>query len=362
MEKLEVKNLIMALDSLRGERVLLTGHTGFKGSWLSAWLGTIGCEVTGYSLDPPSSPSHYELLRHCHRDICGDIRDLDALKRAFAETRPTVVFHLAAQALVRPSYEDPVGTFSSNVMGVVNLLEACRLSPDVRAVVIVTSDKCYENREWLWSYRENEPMGGRDPYSASKGCAELVSSSYVRSFFHPETYGHEHNTLVASARSGNVIGGGDWARSRIVPDLMRAAAAKRVALIRNPGATRPWLHVLETLAGYLMLAARLLCGETGFARPWNFGPAEGDAVTVGELAQKAKLHWPSLQLAFDPRQGPPEADRLALDTSLARHTLGWKPVWPIDTAISRTIAWYRAYYCHGTTRTMDDIVDYVAST
>lgn len=362
MEKLVAKNLAWALDALQGERVLLTGHTGFKGSWLGAWLEAVGCEVTGFALDPPTSPSHYALLRHDHRNVYGDIRDLDALKRTFAETRPSVVLHLAAQALVRPSYDDPVGTFSANIMGVVNLLEACRLSPDVRAVVVVTSDKCYENREWLWSYRENEPMGGRDPYSASKGCAELVVSAYTRSFFNLETYGRAHNTLIASARSGNVIGGGDWAESRIVPDLMRAAAARRTALLRNPDATRPWLHVLETLAGYLMLAARLLHGETGFARSWNFGPAEGDAITVRELAEKAKRHWPELQLAFGSGQGPHEAERLALDTSLASHILGWKPVWPIETAISRTIAWYRAYYRHGETRTLDDIADYVAVT
>ena len=361
MENLVGQTLESALDSLKGERVLLTGHTGFKGSWLCAWLESLGCEVTGYSLEPPSTPSHYSLLQPRHRDLRGDVRDLESLFKAFSESRPSVVFHLAAQALVRPSYDAPVETFAANVMGTVNVLEACRRTPGVRSVVIVTSDKCYENREWLWSYREDEPMGGRDPYSASKGCAELVTSSYARSFFNPRDYGRGHETLVATARSGNVIGGGDWALDRIVPDLMRAASEKRSVLIRNPRAVRPWQHVLEPLAGYLMLAAQLLRGEAGFARAWNFGPSGEDAVTVGEIAERAMALWPDLRLEFGSGQGPHEAGLLLLDASMARHRLGWKPAWPLDTGIERTVRWYREYYRDGAARTMADIADYTAA-
>ena len=270
-----------------GRRVFLTGHTGFKGSWLSLWLDALGAKVTGYALEPPTQPSLFEQAQVAGavRSICADIRDFPRLKTAIAECRPDVVIHMAAQSVVRRGYEDPIETYSSNVMGTVHLLEALRQLKQPCVVVNVTSDKCYANREWVWGYRENEPMGGRDPYSNSKGCAELVTTAYRESFFPPASL-EGHGVALASARAGNAIGGGDWTSDQLIPDLMRAFLAGRSCLIRNPSAIRPWQFVLEPLRGYLMLAERLVEDASRFASAWNFGPADTDAKPVSWIADE----------------------------------------------------------------------------
>lgn len=323
-----------------GRRVLLTGHTGFKGAWLSLLLTDLGAEVHGLAL----SADACSLYRAANIDAIlasstiGDVRDLPVVERAITEARPEVVLHLAAQALVRPSYVDPVGTFATNVMGVVNVLDATRRADSVKAVVVVTSDKAYENREWLWPYREDEPMGGHDPYSSSKGCAELVTSAYRRSFF-------SSGVKVASARAGNVIGGGDWSEDRLVPDLVRGALEARPTLIRNPNAVRPWQHVLEPLSGYLALAHGLLgANADACANAFNFGPESGSEQSVGRLADAVSEAWgPELAWACDGSDQPHEAQLLKLDSARARHRLGWNPVWDFPSTIARTVAWYRAY-------------------
>jgi len=282
-----MESLEMTVSFWHGKRVFLTGHTGFKGGWLALWLEKLGAVVTGYALDPSTHPSLHALAsgRSTSNSVIADIRDLPRLRSALKECRPDVVFHLAAQPLVRHSYADPVETYSTNVMGTVNLLEATRACDSVRAVVVVTSDKCYENREWPWGYRENEPMGGYDPYSNSKGCAELVVASYRSSFFN-EAHHSDHGVALATARAGNVIGGGDWSADRLVPDLLRAFGEGRTADIRNPHAVRPWQHVLEPLHGYMMLAERLFTEGPSWAQPWNFGPADTDARPVSWIADQ----------------------------------------------------------------------------
>lgn len=352
----------MFRDIYRGRRVLVTGHTGFKGSWLSFWLGELGAELCGVALEPPTSPSHWELLKPDMRSEVCDIRDLARLDRVFRDFRPEAVFHLAAQPLVRPAYRDPVGTFASNVMGTVNVLEAARRAESVRAVVAVSSDKCYENRELERGYREDDPMGGYDPYSASKGCAELAISSFRRSFFAPADYGMKHHLLLASARAGNVLGGGDWAEDRLVPDIMRAAAAGRAATIRNPASTRPWQHVLESLSGYLALGQKLLEGCADFASGWNFGPADDAPVTVGMAARALQRAWPEIRLEFPPpAEAPHEARKLRLDCSKAARELEWHGVWPPEECFRRTAVWYRDFYRESRIDTAADLRDYVAA-
>jgi CDP-glucose 4,6-dehydratase len=336
--------VVIARDFWSGKRVLVTGHTGFKGSWLVLWLNALGAEVAGYALEPPTQPSLWRQLNLASeiRDDAADVRDLPRLAQAFDAFRPEVVFHLAAQSLVRPSYEDPVATYATNVMGTANVLEAARRARGVRALVAVTSDKCYENREWDRSYRESDAMGGHDPYSSSKGCAELVTAAYRNSFFPPGRYS-EHGLALASARAGNVIGGGDWAQDRLVPDLMRAALENRPARIRNPDSVRPWQHVLDPLHGYLMLAERLW-QDPGFAGGWNFGPAEEDAVPVGKLADLLASRWgagPSWQA--NPGPHPHEARYLKLDCAKARSQLGWRPKLALPAALDWTVEWYRAF-------------------
>ena len=324
----------------RGRRVFLTGHTGFKGAWLSLWLARQGAEVTGYALEPPTTPSLYEqagvddVLRS-HR---GDVRDPEHLLRVLGEEKPEVVFHLAAQSLVRASYQDPVLTYSTNVMGTVHLLEAVRQVESVRAVVVVTTDKCYENREWVWPYRENEPMGGHDPYSNSKGCAELVTSAYRSSFF-----AGEDAVAVASARAGNVIGGGDWATDRLLPDIVRGVLEGETIHIRNPAAIRPWQHVLEPLSGYLRLAEALIQKGGDFAQAWNFGPEDGDAQSVGWIVGRMAELWPGMKWRQDEGPHPHEAHTLKLDSSLARTQLGWRPRLDLETALTWVVEWSRAY-------------------
>lgn len=339
MEGLEMTATSLSA-AFAGRSVFVTGHTGFKGSWLSLWLARLGARVTGYALPPCTDPSMFELANVADsltQHKLADIRDPATLNAAMQAARPEVVFHLAAQPLVRLSYREPAETWSTNVMGTVHLLEAVRVCPSVKAVVVVTTDKCYENREWLWGYRENDPLGGSDPYSASKAGAELVVQSYRRSFF------SRGGPLLASARAGNVIGGGDWSEDRLIPDAARAVAARRPLLIRNPTATRPWQHVLESLHGYLLLASHLLAGEARFADAFNFGPDAADNLAVGDVLTRLQAHWPELAWQMDPQAGsaPHEAGFLYLDSSKARRQLGWRPVWDLATGLGKTAAWYR---------------------
>lgn len=324
----------------KGKKVLLTGHTGFKGSWLALWLQHLEASVVGYALPAHTEPSLFALANVAAGmiSVMGDVRDMKSLDALLAEHRPEVVFHLAAQSLVRPSYADPLSTYSTNVMGTVNLLETVRQNQGVRALVIITSDKCYENREWLWGYRENEPMGGYDPYSSSKGCAELVTAAYRNSYF------SAGGTAVASARAGNVIGGGDWAEDRLVPDAVNAFIAERPVEIRNPKAIRPWQHVLEPLAGYLVLAEKLYLEGQVFAEGWNFGPADQDARQVAEVVNRlAELWGEGASWRLSPGAHPHEARHLGLDCSKARARLGWMPRLALDQALVGTVEWYRAW-------------------
>lgn len=329
-------------DRYRGRRVLLTGHTGFKGSWLALWLTELGAEVVGVSLAPNTAPNHWDLLGLGIADHRLDIRDSQSVVDVVADARPEIIFHLAAQSLVRRSYRDPLETWSTNVMGTACLLDACRKSDSVRAIVVVTSDKCYENREWEWGYRETDRLGGHDPYSASKAAAELVGASYRSAFFH-----QSGAPLLATARAGNVIGGGDWSEDRLIPDLVRAVAAGVTLEIRSPNATRPWQHVLESLSGYLLLGQGLLEGRREFAEGWNFGPeAEGNR-SVADVLTRMGAHWPELAWHATDQPQPHEAKLLYLDSAKARAHLGWRPVWPMDNALVATADWYRAYLSAG---------------
>ncbi len=329
----------------KGRKVLVTGHTGFKGGWLSLWLNALGANVTGYALAPPTQPNLFEQadVGGTVHSIRADIRDFLRLKSALTECGPDVVIHMAAQSVVRRGYEDPIETYSSNVMGTVNILEAIRQAKQPCVVVNVTSDKCYANREWVWGYRENEPMGGRDPYSNSKGCAELVTTAYRESFFRPESL-DRHGVALASARAGNAIGGGDWTSDQLIPDLMRAFLAGQPCLIRNPSSFRPWQFVLEPLRGYLMLAERLSEDAPRFASGWNFGPADADAKPVSWIADKLAASWGKQSLwTQDSATHPMEANALKLDASKAAACLGWHPVLPLKSALEWIVDWYRAF-------------------
>lgn len=338
----------------------MTGHTGFKGSWLCLWLEKLGANVVGYALEPPSDPNHFDLLKTDIRSVKGDVRDSGKLEGVFRSYRPELVFHLAAQALVRRSYLWPAETFETNVMGTVNVLEACRKTGSVRAVIIITSDKCYENREQFSRYCETDPLGGYDPYSASKGCAEIVTASYRRSFFSPADFGARHNILVASARAGNVIGGGDWSEDRLLPDIVRAASSGGKISIRNPKSVRPWQHVLEPLAGYLMLGERLIRGKTEFADAWNFGPDEGSHVEVEEVVRGAKKRWDGVEYEVRPDETLHEAGILKLDCSKALTLLEWKNIWGFEETMDATINWYRQYYESGAVRSRRDLDAYTS--
>lgn len=330
-------------DFWYGKRVLLTGHTGFKGSWMALWLQSMGARVVGYALAPPTNPSLFDIadVGLGMTSVTGDIRDLANLQGVFAEHQPEIVIHMAAQPLVRYSYQNPVETYSTNVMGTVHLLEAVRNTPGVRAVVNITTDKCYENREWVWGYRENEPMGGFDPYSNSKGCAELVSAAYRSSYFNASTYA-QHSVAMATVRAGNVIGGGDWAPDRLIPDILAAFEQDRQVNIRNPNAIRPWQHVMEPLRGYLMLAERLFEHGPSFAEGWNFGPNDEDAKPVGWIVdQMAALWGHGARWQTDTGEHPHEAHYLKLDISKARNRLDWHPVLRLTDALALIVEWTR---------------------
>lgn len=331
----------MTPEFWRGKRVFLSGHTGFKGSWLSLWLQSLGAHVTGFALPPPTDPSLFALanVEEGMQSVIGDIRHAELLINALREAQPEIVLHMAAQPLVRYSYQHPVETYATNVMGTVHILEAVRTVGGVKAVVNITTDKCYENREWVWGYRENEPMGGYDPYSNSKGCAELVTASYRSSFFNAADYAR-HGTAVATARAGNVIGGGDWAQDRLIPDILAAFEAGKAVDIRNPHAIRPWQHVLEPLRGYLSLAERLYNDGPAFAEAWNFGPNDDDARPVGWIVDALATRWgPDAQWVVDTQAHPHEATYLKLDISKARQRLHWQPALRLEAALDYIVAW-----------------------
>lgn len=328
----------------QGKRVFLTGHTGFKGSWLTLWLRSLGATVTGYSLAPDTTPNLFTLaiVGDGISSIIGDIRDRAKLLEAVQAARPEIVIHMAAQPLVRESYVTPVETYETNVMGTVHLLDAIRQTPGVKSAVIVTTDKCYENREWEWGYRENEAMGGYDPYSSSKGCAELVTAAYRNSFFNPTAYA-SHGVAIGSGRAGNVIGGGDWAADRLIPDVMRAISTGQTVQIRNPHAIRPWQHVLEPLSGYIILAERLFSDGPRFADAWNFGPADSDAQPVQAIVERLTAQWgEGAQWKLDGGDHPHEATFLKLDCSKARARLGWSPQWDLNRTLDTIVDWYKA--------------------
>lgn len=355
-----MKNLFGGI--YQGKKVLVTGFTGFKGSWLVQWLSLLGADVYGYALNAPSDPSHYSLLKTDIDKCIADVRDVKALSDFIEEIKPEIVFHLAAQALVRKSYSNPSETFSTNVMGTLNVYESCRKTSSVRAIVNITSDKCYENKEWIWGYRENDPMGGFDPYSASKGCAEILTSSFRNSYFNLNEYKKSHHLLLASARAGNVIGGGDWATDRLIPDMIRAASQNNSVQIRNPKATRPWQHVLEPLSGYLTLGWRLLEEKMEFADGWNFGPDLQSNLSVEDIVQTSQMYWDKIQVNYSSDKSEHhEANLLMLDCSKANKLLKWKSVWDIETTLGKTISWYKKLYSEGSVVTLQDIDNYVIS-
>ncbi|WP_150046761.1 MULTISPECIES: CDP-glucose 4,6-dehydratase [Methylomonas] len=326
------------------KNVLLTGHTGFKGGWLALWLKQQGAKVTGFALEPATTPSLFEVAKVANSidSEIGNICDLESVKSIFLQTQPDIVFHLAAQPLVRYSYQAPVETYATNVMGTLHVLEGIRSVNSVRAAVMITTDKCYENKEWHWGYRENEPMGGFDPYSSSKGCSELLISSYRNSFFPTHLYS-EHRTAIASARAGNVIGGGDWSEDRLIPDIIKALQRNQTIYIRNPHAIRPWQHVLEPLSGYLMLAEKLYCEGAPYAEAWNFGPYHQDTKPVEWIARRMSELWGSdTPWQIDNDSHPHEAHYLKLDCSKANSLLNWKPAWSLTTALQAIVDWHKA--------------------
>jgi len=336
----------------RGKTVFLTGHTGFKGGWIAHWLYELGAAVHGYSLEPPTEPNFYtetQLQKRLAYSTISDIRDLAALTSALKQTKPDIIIHMAAQTLVRESYNIPVETFAANVMGTVNLLEAARQVGTAKAIVNITTDKCYENKEWLWPYRENDRLGGHDPYSASKACAEIATAAYRNSFL------ADANIHLASVRAGNVIGGGDWATDRLIPDFLRALDAGETLKIRSPNAIRPWQHVLEPLSGYLLLAEKLYTEGRTFAEAWNFGPNEEDAKSVGWIVNQLCAQIPDARWETENVKQPHEAGLLKLDSSKAKAKLGWAPRWNLETALSKTVEWHQAW------RNQEDIAEVTSS-
>lgn len=357
-----LEGVVMDSSFWRNRKVFLTGHSGFKGSWLCLWLHSMGARVTGYALEAPTTPSLFEScgIATLVNSITADIRDLVRLSAAMTAAAPEIVIHMAAQPLVRESYKIPVETYATNVMGTVHMLEAARQCPSVRAIVNVTTDKCYENREWVWGYRESEPLGGYDPYSSSKACSELVTAAYRNSFFNPDRY-QEHRVAIASARAGNVIGGGDWATERLRPDCVRALLDGKPVQVRNPHAIRPWQHVLEPLSGYLVLARKLFQEGAAWSGAWNFGPRDDDAQTVEWIVTAMTGRWGNgAQYCIDQGEHPHEAHFLKLDCSKAIAGLGWRPRWNLSRALDSIIDWTRLYQCQGDVRQLclQQIEDY----
>lgn len=357
MENLVIQNLFS--DIYKDKTVLITGHTGFKGSWLVYWLSKMGANVIGYSLEAPTNPNHIELLNLDIVSIIGDIRDLDKLNQIFNQYKPDIVFHLAAQALVRFSYENPIETYETNVIGTLKVFEASRKN-NVKAIVNITSDKAYENKEWIWGYKEIDPMGGYDPYSSSKGCADILATSYRNSFFNINDYKKTHNTLLATCRAGNVIGGGDWAKDRLITDIMLSVSENKKVSIRHPKATRPWQHVLEPLSGYLQIGQKLLEEKVEFAQAWNFGPSDEGSITVEEVVKNVKKHWDKIdyKINSDLKQ-PHEANLLKLDCSKAHILLKWKNIWDSQITFEKTVKWYKSYYKNKKILTKKDLEDYI---
>jgi CDP-glucose 4,6-dehydratase len=327
------------------KRILITGHTGFKGSWLSLWLQSLGAQVIGYAHNPPTTPNLFDLAKVEEGivSVIGDVRNFEALKKVFDEHKPEIVIHLAAQSLVKYSYNNPVETYSTNVMGTINLLEAVRQSQGIKVVLNVTSDKCYENREWIWGYREDEPMGGFDPYSNSKGCSELVTSAYRNSYFNPKLFA-SHGVALSSARAGNVIGGGDWADNRLIPDMLRAISKGNPVNIRSPNAIRPWQHVLEPLSGYLLLSQKMYESGAKYSGAWNFGPNDNDTRSVEWIANLLTDVWgQNASWKIDKEVHPHEAHYLKLDCTKAKTILNWEPKWSLTEAIHSICLWHKAY-------------------
>lgn len=357
MESLEIENLFGSI--YKGKKVLVTGHTGFKGSWLIYWLQKMGAEVFGLALDPATNPCHINLLDFPYTSHIQDITDKEGVQKVLSEINPEIIFHLAAQALVRQSYEEPYKTYMTNIIGTINILEASRSLDALRAIVIVTSDKCYDNKEWVWGYRENEPMGGKDPYSSSKGCVELVVNAYRHSYYNLAIFGKDHHVLLASVRAGNVIGGGDWAKDRIIPDIVTAVNENKEVVLRFPEATRPWQNVLEPLSGYLTLGWHLLLGKKEFAESWNFGPSFNNNVTVVDLVKQSQKKWSKIRFVVDSKQHPHEANFLMLDSSKAMKLLKWEPVWDFEMTLKHTIVWYKEYYESGNVITDETLMNYI---
>lgn len=342
----------------KDKRVFITGHTGFKGGWTVLWLKRLGAVIKGFALEPQTNPSLFKLANvgdGIESEI-GDIRDLENLKNSIFDFQPDIVLHMAAQPLVKQSYKDPLGTYQTNVIGVVNLFESVRACSSIKSVINITTDKCYENKEWPWAYRENEPMGGHDPYSSSKGCSELVTSAYRKSFFNKGS-----DVLLASARAGNIIGGGDWSEDRLIPDVLKAFEKEEPVIIRNPLATRPWQHVLEPISGYLMLAEKLFNKHHEFADGWNFGPMEEDVKTVSEIIDFLIAKWPkNAKWIKDPSHHPYEAQLLKLDISKARTKLNWHPIWRLDKTLQSIVDWHQSWVNGDDMNmvTMNQIIDY----
>jgi CDP-glucose 4,6-dehydratase len=354
-----MKNLFNGI--YKDKKVLITGHTGFKGSWLAFWLTKMGANVVGYSLTPPTEPNHFDLLDLNVDTVIGDIGDKKKLYETFLKYKPEIVFHLAAQPLVRLSYKEPIETLETNIIGTANVYEACKKTDSVKAIINVTSDKCYENKEWIWGYRENDEMGGYDPYSVSKGCSELITSAYRNSFFNTDEYKKSHNVLLASCRAGNVIGGGDWAEDRLLPDIIKATEKGLKVEIRSPYSTRPWQHVLEPLSGYLLVGQKLLEEKKEFASAWNFGPSEDGEITVKQVAEYCKKYWDEIDfelLNLDIKLH--EASLLKLDCSKAYSELNWKSVWNAEITFDKTINWYKKYSQDKMINTESDLNYFIA--
>lgn len=326
----------------KGKRVFLTGHSGFKGSWLALWLEKLGAEVFGYSLRPEGL-NHFSSLQLDIEEEYSDIRNLEKLENAILRFQPDIVFHLAAQPLVRRSYSDPIETYTTNIIGSLHLYESCRKCSSVKAIVSITTDKVYKNKEWDWAYRENEELGGYDPYSSSKAAVEIMSDSYRNSYFNINNYGKTHNVLLATVRAGNVIGGGDWSEDRLIPDLVRSCMLNKKIEIRFPESIRPWQHVLESLSGYLLIGQKLLERKTEFAKSWNIGPEIQDCRSVIDVLEIAKKEWSVVDYVIKNNNEPHEASLLKLDCTNAKKYLNWQPVWNLEKSVKETISWYKAY-------------------